>query len=417
MGSARHSLNTIEAFIRQIGRIKAAEEAHTEPGSIGGPTDHPSADVDDRTDEVEVGERYEENAEDVVEDQGDPSVDATPVAKASYWRRRFKRSESEHAPVSQPGSAADDHYQIGTEVRPTGEHPDVETESAKDTKDDGSIGGESSHPARTDNDELDGQKYSSDLHKIAAELQRLGERICTRLMGYSGLTPIKTAQAFDGDDLAAAAYNAGWEAADLAYDKIAADAYAHTVVSDIIKQAEDDATEVATYLDSFCKTATASVPENEPTTDEIGALLAESVQGEDEADRARAEAESAAENLADSADEAADAITEAGLDAESAQALVEALAELEQGQPEQAEPVDEAELLAALESEAQEPTPLAESADEVVALLDQLGVSPEEVINAANAEAAEKTSAARANLRTKQAMREYLAELVRRSRR
>ena len=52
--SAKESMNTIDKFIREVGAAeKSAAEAHSEPGSVGGATEHPVKDVDDYTEVAE----------------------------------------------------------------------------------------------------------------------------------------------------------------------------------------------------------------------------------------------------------------------------------------------------------------------------------------------------------------------------
>src|ERR1039458_3985125 len=70
--SALKSLATIEAFLAET--TKEAE-AYTEPGSQGGPTSHPSKNVDDRTQVAREGARAKENERDNKDDIGPPAVD------------------------------------------------------------------------------------------------------------------------------------------------------------------------------------------------------------------------------------------------------------------------------------------------------------------------------------------------------
>ena len=169
--SAQRSINTIESFLQQIGgQIKSAE-AHTEPGSIGGETEHPVKDVDDKTEVAQTGDRASENESDVKEDQGEAGVDSTPEAKAAahvarllkgaatsggqqaltpgnQTGKKMLRKKAEGGAAATPGSAADDQLQIGTNKQPTGDDPANETGSAKGGKEDPGT----DHPARTDND-------------------------------------------------------------------------------------------------------------------------------------------------------------------------------------------------------------------------------------------------------------------------
>jgi hypothetical protein len=73
----------------------------------------------------------------------------------------------------------------------TGEDPSAETDSAKGGKDDPG----SSHPARTDNDSLDGHKYASNLEALNAlckKAEALGEQICAYIA--TNANPTKRAE-------------------------------------------------------------------------------------------------------------------------------------------------------------------------------------------------------------------------------
>jgi hypothetical protein len=134
--AAKQSVDTIDAMLARIDRQKRAE-ANTEPGGYAGKSTHPSTDIDDRTEGASEGARSSENTADVKEDQGSSSVDSTSPGT--------------------PGGQDSVQMNIGTNQSATGEDPAVETESAKPGKEDPG----SSHPARTDNDSLDGHKYAS----------------------------------------------------------------------------------------------------------------------------------------------------------------------------------------------------------------------------------------------------------------
>lgn len=130
---------TIDDLLRSLdaGSIKAAETL-SEPGSIGGSTTHPVKDVDDRLQKATEGSRSSENSEDVKEDHTTAAVDNTLAGT--------------------PGGQDSVQLDVGITSKATGEDPAAETDKVKGGKEDPG----SSHPARTDNDELDGSKYSSD---------------------------------------------------------------------------------------------------------------------------------------------------------------------------------------------------------------------------------------------------------------
>ena len=254
--SAQSSMATIESFISQVGRVKQAE-AGTEPGSIGGATSHPVKNVDDRTEPAKEGKRSKENSSDVKEDQGKPGVEsaAEATAKSASAKGLAAFAKKAEGAVSSPGSAADDHLQIGTNVQATGDDKSNETNSAKAGKEDPG----SDHPARTDNDSLDGHKYAGDdgLRKIASDMESIANRICTSIMHSTQSPQVKQAAAQHAGRQVApqTAYQAGWEAAGLPMDKNAADQMVHATFVDIIKTASDDADNVIDYLNSFFKAA------------------------------------------------------------------------------------------------------------------------------------------------------------------
>jgi hypothetical protein len=256
--SAKESMGTIDKFIQEVGATeKAAQDkqatALSEPGSQGGETSHPVKNVDDRLEVAKEGERSSENEADVKEDQGNPGVDSTPEAKAG----------SDGGAVQTPGSAADDHLQIGTNTQATGDDPSTETNSAKAGKEDPG----SSHPARTDNDQLDGHKYSADqlaqmdLGQIAKIAADLGNDLCASLAvedpnasAASQAQPSKQAADNGQPENAALAHQAGWELAGLLtgdFDKEAADSLVEGTLQETIKVAADDADRVVRFLGAY----------------------------------------------------------------------------------------------------------------------------------------------------------------------
>ena len=254
MPSTMQSMSTIGKFLREVQGEKRAAEANTEPGSIGGPTSHPVKDVDDSTEDAKEGDRSAENAADVKADQGKPGVDSTPenVADKKASAKRAADGKSSDGSINPPGTASSDQLQIGTKKEPTGQDPSVETSSVKAEKEDT----ETTHPARTDNSELDGLKYASmsteQLAKVASDL---GNRV---------LAGLASMQKEAGDDeetqptaqkqAADLAGQAGWELAGLLsgnFDKKAADALVENTLAEVIKTAGDDAEKVASYLVAF----------------------------------------------------------------------------------------------------------------------------------------------------------------------
>jgi hypothetical protein len=265
--SAQESMGTIDRFIQEVGAAEKRAEALSEPGSIGGETSHPVKNVDDRLEKVKEGERFKENTTDVNEDQGAPGIQKAPEAKAAGDKAfdlsrfakptgRVKRA-GEGGAAQTPGSAADDHLQIGTKVEPTGEDPSVETGSAKAGKEDPG----SSHPARTDNTSLDGHKYAEDqldkmpLEELAKLASDVNNDFCAAIsIQEPSSQSFRVKQAGDAQIDPALAHQAGWEMAGLMtgnFDKRAADALVSAKLQGIIKTAADDADCVATFLDSY----------------------------------------------------------------------------------------------------------------------------------------------------------------------
>ncbi len=303
--SAIQSMRTIDRFLQEVAATeKKAAEAHTEPGSVGGPTEHPVKDVDDSTEEAKEGFRSAENAADVKADQGEPSVESTSdnvAAKAA--EAEAVTGKSEDGAINPPGTASADQLQIGTKKEPTGQDPSSETSSAKGGKEDPG----SSHPARTDNGELDSLKYAEmqieELSKLAGDLANsllVSFSKEAELHGDQHKIDVDNDGKIEGSDLAAlrsgdkkeakkedkeafdiAEYNkekaekkdsdeecddeedkeaadlagqAGWELAGLLsgdFDKKAADKLVQGSLVEIIKTASDDADKVAQFLESY----------------------------------------------------------------------------------------------------------------------------------------------------------------------
>ena len=277
--SAVASMKSIDRFLQEVAATeKKAAEANTEPGSVGGPTEHPVKDVDDSTEDAKEGFRSSENESDVKADQGPPSVENTPdnVAAKKASAKRAVDGKSEDGSVNPPGTASEDQLQIGTKKEPTGQDPSVETSSVKAEKEDpaaagdGSVG-HSSHPARTNNSELDGYKYAEmDLDKLAKVASDMGNNLLVKLSQLQDSAPakkyVKAAEEscdddYDDDDddeemkeAADVAGQAGWELAGLLsgdFDKKAADDLVHHSLEEIIKTASDDAEKVAEFLYSY----------------------------------------------------------------------------------------------------------------------------------------------------------------------
>ena len=262
--SLQNSINTIEQFLATVGGSVKRAEANTEAGGYQSGTSHPVKDVDDRTEVAQEGARSAENDKDVKEDQGAVGVNSAATAKsardilsglsryAAMPTYNVKRSASA---VSTPGSAADDQLQIGTNKQPTGEDPANETNSAKAGKKDS----DSAHPARTDNESLDGHKFSYDnytsLEKLASYMNDIGNELVAQIAhvawtakkaedesthGYAHeKKETKKQERLEHKEAVDAelAQLVGRDLAGVISDKQATDVMVHSVLSDIVKAA------------------------------------------------------------------------------------------------------------------------------------------------------------------------------------
>lgn len=122
---------------------QAAAPTPSDPGGYQGATTHPTKDIENRGQSASEGARSSENVADVNADQGAPGVNQASDAQA--------------------GQQDSVQLNIGTQQSATGEDPSVE-DDYKGGKDDPG----STHPAKTDNDSLDGHKYASIAEGVAA---------------------------------------------------------------------------------------------------------------------------------------------------------------------------------------------------------------------------------------------------------
>lgn len=245
---AQESLQSIDSLLASIDRTKQASaktgaEAHTEAGGYAGETTHPVKNVDDRTEPAHEGARSSENSSDVKEDQGKPGVDSTTPGT--------------------PGGQDSVQMNVGLQSSATGEDSSVETDSVKGGKDDPG----SSHPARTDNDSLDGQKYSSHARHVLnliKQAQLVGTDLVAQIAVDADSEMQKQAwlakQSMAGAPAPAAqkvasaeAAEAGSELADsmLGVTKQAQDAVVINSLQETLKVAFDAAEKTAIYLDAY----------------------------------------------------------------------------------------------------------------------------------------------------------------------
>src|SRR6516225_6472644 len=131
--------SSLRSFFDEIDMEKQAEPL-SEPGSRGGPTTHPSKDVDDGLIKLQEGARFKENTSDVKEEIGAPSVENAGDPKGQM---QFET-------------------QIGVKHAPTGEDPAVEDDFKGDKDDPGTTS-----VMKAD----DGEKYGEwDFRKLAAAI-------------------------------------------------------------------------------------------------------------------------------------------------------------------------------------------------------------------------------------------------------
>jgi len=386
--SAQESMNTIDKFIREVGATeKLAAEANTEAGSVGGATEHPVKDVDDHTDDADEGFRSKENDADVKKDEGPPSVDNQPIATPEKTAEGKSEGGAAGDPVQSPGSAADDQIQIGTVKEPTGDDPSVETGSAKDEKEDsGGPGGPTSHPATTENNALDGLKYAEaeleempleDLAKVASTLNNalLAELAVHDFRKDAGDYSDDPEASDDGDNdddddekeaADEVAAQAGWELAGLLtgdFDKQAADALVEETLEEIIKTASGDADNVSSFLANY--------------SEELN-------RQETDTHTKQANEEALAAMLGGGGEEG-------GMPQEDAMGAVQGMGGPETGGEEGLEGLlggGGEEELAGLGAEEGAPEEGGEDVEELAMILEELGVSPEELEEAMAAEGA-----------------------------
>lgn len=171
-------LESIEALLLDI---EKSANAHTEAGGYQGETEHPSKKPDDGTETAVEGSRAKENDQDIKEEQGGAGVDGEPDVKAA-------------ATTDQDGQ----QLNIGTKQKATGEDPSCETSSAKGGKDDGGYTGPSSHPARTDNDALDGHKYAAPINQFRG-MMKTATDLGNNLLGAIGVDAVERTKAAGGE--------------------------------------------------------------------------------------------------------------------------------------------------------------------------------------------------------------------------
>lgn len=218
-------------------QIKGAEEA---------PTTHPIKSVDDNTSAATTGSRGAEYEKDIKEQQGTMSVDSAPPATDGDGKAEAIHADQNVGPI---------------QAQSTGKDPAVE-DDFKDKKDDPG----SEHPARTDNEALDGKKYASEFDyfkALAKQSEKIGAallaQVASELQPTQKQTPTASAKAASETPAAAeAAEKAAQDGYDLAgvfadyavsaTDKAACDQLVYQQVAQLVKLASDDADRYAEFL-------------------------------------------------------------------------------------------------------------------------------------------------------------------------
>jgi len=253
MSTKQAAVASIDSMLRQIAAAQEKRgEAHTEPGGHRGESTHPSKSIDDRTDDAEEGARSRENEEDVKEDQGSPGVDNTSPGT--------------------PGGQDSVQMNIGTQQSATGEDPSVETEAAKGGKDDPG----SDHPARTDNDSLDGHKYAEQILRLTKKAEELGTALLATVASEAngelkekaaamagGTKPAESEPAKKAEDAAQAGYELAGAALGEGLDKQAEAALLHDRLTETIVQAHQMAEKTAAWLNEYEAVLAKSAEEEE----------------------------------------------------------------------------------------------------------------------------------------------------------
>lgn len=216
-------IGSIDDMLRAV---KKTASTLSEPGSIGGETTHTTKNLDDGLQDATEGARSQENTKDVKDQIGPASVDSSPT---------------------NPGTQQAQQMDIGVTSKPVGSDPANETGSAKAGKDDPG----SSHPARTDNDSLDGHKYAS-LSEMLKQAADLGNKVMAAMAtpepAQAPATPSKTAaDAADAERAAQAGYDTA-AAATAGFDKVAFDQQLVHEVAETVAIARRRAVKVAEAL-------------------------------------------------------------------------------------------------------------------------------------------------------------------------
>lgn len=354
-------LETIDQVLRGLAaqRVKRAEPL-TEPGGYDGPSEHPTADADDGTQRVSTGDRYREHQRTIRDQQNNLDPESQDDVQA--------------------GTQDAAQMSIGMESTSTGETPEEETEGTKDEKDDPGT----DHPARTDNEDLNGGKYAAaaaEFTRLRKEAADIGNQILADIsVLYTG-SPlgVQPSSASPGSKSAASAQSSAQVPVAAAWHQwLQQRSNAHA--EDMIQLGISMAEKVAAFYDNFFAASLQRELGEIETLDALQKAAQEAVQEALEGETGGTESEGT-----EGAAEQEAAVPDLGMSDEDVQALMEALltadmAEAEGGSGEAA-PAEEAASPAAVTPEEEELAMLAQA-------MEELGVQPEELAAAAAAKTA-----------------------------
>lgn len=238
-------VGTIESLLQAVETEKVA---NSEAGGYEGESSHPVANADDGTHTAVEGTRSSENSEDVKADVPGQSID-----------------EASDGPDD--GGQDSVTVDVGIKAKATGEDPANETAGVDAGKDDPG----SDHPARTDNDAIDGEKYSSAVEELAAlakQAEEIGSEICSMIAVKSSESedtdtgsdePV--AEVSDEQEEAKEAAQAGYDLAGVfdGYDvsdedKYAADAVVVDTIGEVVSLAQARAEKAAEFFNTHFDT-------------------------------------------------------------------------------------------------------------------------------------------------------------------
>lgn len=274
MATKQAQFKTVADFLAQYEHQVKGADAPTETGLYDGKSAHPTAKAPDMTQTPAEGSHGKELSKEVKKQFPAGVVEKTEDAKAAadllaHISGTIKKAGEtcgacKKSPCScavkkagegavTPGTAAEDQVNQGPKQL---DSDDPAPTKPKATKDDGQYDGPSSHPARTDNDELNGGKYAEDkpFGYYIAEMRKLADDICAQVISLPSAQAPAVKEGGDPNLDPALAQQVGWELAGLVNtltDKQAADAVVHTGLEEILWRGIADGEKAADYYDAY----------------------------------------------------------------------------------------------------------------------------------------------------------------------